>query len=83
MNLPALKKAIVTATSRSRSSRGKQGGNNAKDKEVEEIKPLIIHKKSQKGTHKKSEKELIVDVETSFRPVDGRLQTASAQSCFP
>ena len=78
MNLPALKKAVVTATSRSRSSRGKQGGNNAKDKEeVEEIKPLIEHKKVKKAHIKKSEKELVVDVETlSFRPADGRLQTA-------
>ena len=78
MNLLALKKAIVTATSRSRSSRGKQGGNNAKDKEeVEEIKPLIVCKKVKKAHIKKSEKELVVDVDTlSFRPADGRLQTA-------
>ena len=68
----------MTATSRSRSSRGKQGGNNAKDKEeVEEIKPLIVRKKVKKAHIKKSEKELVVDVETlSFRPADGRLQTA-------
>ena len=78
MNLPALKKAIVTATSRSRNSRGKQGGNNTKDKEeVEEIKPLIVRKKVEKAHIKNSEKELVVDVETlSFRPADGRLQTA-------
>ena len=84
MNLPALKKAIVTATSRSRSSRGKQGGNNAKDKEeVEEIKPLIVHKKVEKAHIKKSEKELVVDVETlSFRPADGRLQTARRGRSF-
>ena len=78
MNLPALKKAIVTATSRSQSSRRKQGGNNAKDKEeVEEIKPLIVRKKVKEAHIKTSEKELVVDVETlSFRPADGRLQTA-------
>ena len=76
----------MTATSRSRSSRGKQGGNNTKDKEeVEEIKPLIARKKVEKAHIKKSEKELVVDMETlSFRPADGRLKTARrGRPCVP
>ena len=75
---PALNKAVAMATSRSRTSKRKQKEEDKQQlTEDEDIKPLIVCKNIKKLYIKKSEKELVVDVETlTFRPAEGRLQTA-------